>query len=877
MTLPTDDRFVYQTNLLNTAGGIDIDVVPAWTDYTGAGVSIALIDDGFDLAHPDLAGRFDLAASYDFAGSDPLPQAETGDDHGTAIAGIAAAARNGVGIVGVAYDATLVGLRVSFTADDSTDQFTAAMTHMVDNDIASNSWGYAGAFADNYADGWLDGQRAAIEDAAFNGRGGLGTVILFAAGNGGNSADRVDYHSVTADPHVIAVGAMTATGAAASFSNPGAALLVSAPGQSIPTDDVSGAGGYFPGDYVSLSGTSAATPEVSGIVALMLEANPNLGYRDVQEILAYSARATGAVSDWQTNGADNWNGTGLHFSHSVGFGLVDALAAVRLAETWTTTHTEANLRTIDQTYTGPAVPIPDGTGRIDSTITISGDLILDHVQVSVDITHAAAAQLDIALISPSGTRSILMSAAPVTGAMSEFTFTTVADWGEHATGVWTLEVADHTAGTAGILNGWSINLQGDAATNNNLYVYTDENTNPIAVTDSNGGTDTINAAAISHALTLDLAARTGIENLDTGDGNDTVYGSALDNVIDTGRGNDTIYASVGSDTIDGGAGTDTYITESVFNHNVAVDADGTVTLTSLDTGIATHLLNIENFVFAGVSYDLPSLAAASRSGDLVDVIYFIHGAAGIAGMHSDTLGHTAYEAGTLGVGGTGTVLLADREGNHLTLTNNAGQDLSGLSMRMDDGLAVTLHGFIEVTVIADGTSATSVDIGGGQQGFIQTGAGGDTVNFLGFLIDPHIPAQDRTLTANTNDGNDRVTVTDRSGYIAYDIDLGSGDDTFTAIGTPGGTVHGGDGADTFAFGAGAQNAVIDDFNPLLDHLDLSALTAAHQGAIDGFLTLTTSQNATTVSVGGTNVATLAGTVLDQTLQHYLDTGVVIVD
>ncbi|MFX5522508.1 hypothetical protein ABTD78_24870, partial [Acinetobacter baumannii] len=68
----------------------------------------------------------------------------------------------------------------------------------------------------------------------------------------------------------------------------------------------------------------------------MLEANPHLGYRDIQKILAYSARQVDSVgSAWTTNGAFNWNGGGLHVSHDYGFGAVDALAAVRLAETWT--------------------------------------------------------------------------------------------------------------------------------------------------------------------------------------------------------------------------------------------------------------------------------------------------------------------------------------------------------------------------------------------------------------------------------------------------------------------------------------------------------------------------------------------------------------
>jgi subtilisin family serine protease len=81
-----------------------------------------------------------------------------------------------------------------------------------------------------------------------------------------------------------------------------------------------------------MNGTSFSSPVVSGVAALMLDANPGLGWRDVQEILAATAGRTGSPAGWSFNGADNWNGGGMHVSHDYGFGLVDAYAAVRVAE-----------------------------------------------------------------------------------------------------------------------------------------------------------------------------------------------------------------------------------------------------------------------------------------------------------------------------------------------------------------------------------------------------------------------------------------------------------------------------------------------------------------------------------------------------------------
>jgi subtilisin family serine protease len=82
------------------------------------------------------------------------------------------------------------------------------------------------------------------------------------------------------------------------------------------TDDRLGNYGYGSGDYVTMSGTSYSAPTVAGVIALMLQANPNLGFRDAQEILAYSAKLTDPTNTGRAyNGAHDWNGGGLHFSH----------------------------------------------------------------------------------------------------------------------------------------------------------------------------------------------------------------------------------------------------------------------------------------------------------------------------------------------------------------------------------------------------------------------------------------------------------------------------------------------------------------------------------------------------------------------------------
>src|SRR6185295_17641859 len=128
---------------------------------------------------------------------------------------------------------------------------------------------------------------------------------------------------------------------------PGASILIAAPGQWIATTNLNDHDGNLSDDVGFVSGTSFAAPIVSGVVAMMLEANPNLGYRDVQEILALSShKIDPASTSWSVNGATNWNGGGNLVSNDFGFGLIDAHAAVRLAETWATTHDASNEQVI---------------------------------------------------------------------------------------------------------------------------------------------------------------------------------------------------------------------------------------------------------------------------------------------------------------------------------------------------------------------------------------------------------------------------------------------------------------------------------------------------------------------------------------------------
>ncbi len=589
-TTPTDTYFSYEWSLTSSTAGID--VAKTWQNYTGLGVKVGIIDDGIDYNHPDLNPNYLFNLQYDAVTADGSAYGTSTDSHGTTVAGVLAAANNGSGIVGVAYNAGIAGIRISYSTGGAS-QLADALNHLATNglDIGNASWGYSTPYQDNFSSSWSSSKTAIQNDVA-NGRGGLGIDIVFAAMNNRAAGDNVNYHNYQNDPYVITVAATDGSGHVTSFSDPGAALFVSAPGVSDYTDDRLGTAGYSSGDYVWGTGTSYSAPIVAGVIALMLQANPNLGYRDVQEILAYSAKDTDPTNpSWHIDGAHDWNGGGLHFSNDYGFGLVDATAAVRLAESWQYQSTYANMSTESASHTDNAT-IPDGTGSLQSQITFASSLDIEKMVIDLNITHPHVSDLTVTLTSPDGTSAVLAS-HPASGTGGGIVFDTSANnfWGEDAKGTWPLTVTDSVSGNVGTLNGWTLTALGDAPTTPTTYVYTDEfataaGANRAVLTDSSGNA-TINTAAVSSGSYLDLHAGaidtiagkslqigtgTIIKNVWAGDGNDTIIANDFGDTIQAGRGNNTIVAGKGADTLYGAPSGST----DIFDFNFLKTAPDTI-------------------------------------------------------------------------------------------------------------------------------------------------------------------------------------------------------------------------------------------------------------------------------------------------------------
>ena len=666
--IPSDSVFSSQWHLHNTSySRADLNVTEVWDDYTGAGVVVGIMDTGIDYLHPDLAPNYRTDLDYDARDGDSDAFASASDDnHGTAVAGMITGAINGSGSVGVAPDAQITGFRIGFGVGPGGQDVTQ-FQNALSVDVLNNSWGYGGFFYDNFDSGSFAAERNAIVNLVTNGRGGLGTNITFSAGNSVDTGDNVNYHSFSNSPYTIAVGATTISGSLASFSTPGAAVLTSAPGASVTTTDRRGSAGYSSGDFTSISGTSFSSPAVAGVIALMLDANPLLGYRDVQEILAYSSRnPTTSTSGWRTNSALNWNGGGLTFTDGYGFGIADAHAAVRLAETWTIQSTQANLQSISFS-SSPNTFIADNS-TISDTISVGAGLSIDHVQVRVAIDHTWIGDLTVRLTSPDGTTSTLVDRPGVYGGSTygasqddiRFTLDSVQFWGEQGQGDWTLSVTDSVTQDAGTLENWTLTLLGDPIASDDTYIFTDDyalygsNGSRQTITDSNGGIDSLNFAAVTTALNLDLAAGstnslfgyaldigagTTIENVYGGDGGDLIAGNDADNVIsgmrgaDTlagGLGDDTLIGGAGNDVLDGGAGLDTLIggdgvdtalfAGNLIDYNISISGLE-ATVTRLDgSGSSDRLIDIENAQFSDQTIALNGLNLPQLGADSFTII-----------------------------------------------------------------------------------------------------------------------------------------------------------------------------------------------------------------------------------------------------------------
>ena len=499
---PNDSNFSKQWYLDNGGQnngtvGIDLNTGNVWDEYTGDDVVIGIVDDGIDYTHSDISPNFRSDYSYDFCEDDDdvMPVASYEDSeiidwHGTAVSGIAAAkGDNEIGIAGVAYNSSIAGIRLvagdcsysyeeEYTLNDLA--ISQALSHQSQNiDIYSNSWG---PVDDGKTLGFMGPlTMAALELGVNEGRGGLGSIYLWSNGNGQSNNDYSNKDAYANSRYTIAVGAMNWQGKQTSYSEFGSNILVSAPSHNgsefleaaVYSTDIVGEGGKSNEDYTSvMGGTSVATPMVAGVVALMLEANPDLTWRDVQHILVESSR--------KVAGSDGWFKTEANrdYNHAYGYGLVDANAAVNLAKDWENVDSEATIITpktvVDQFI------LDDNNAGVTSEIFVDKGIWIETIEIKVHITHGDRGDLNVFLKSPNGIESELIreNSQDINSDYHDWVFTSVVHWGENSFGEWEIKVNDTVPEGASdrTFNNWSLSFYGTNDTdidNDNLTDYID--------------------------------------------------------------------------------------------------------------------------------------------------------------------------------------------------------------------------------------------------------------------------------------------------------------------------------------------------------------------------------------------------------------------
>nr|XP_019599481.1 PREDICTED: proprotein convertase subtilisin/kexin type 4 isoform X1 [Rhinolophus sinicus] len=454
LMVPTDPWFSKQWYMNNQVQP-DLNILQVWSQgLSGQGIVVSILDDGIEKDHPDLWANYDPLASYDFNDYDPDPQPRytpsEENRHGTRCAGeVAAIANNGFCGIGVAYNARIGGVRMldgTITDVIEAQSLSLQPQHI---HIYSASWGPEDDGRTVDGPGILT--REAFRRGVTKGRGGLGTLFIWASGNGGLHYDNCNCDGYTNSIHTLSVGSTTRQGHVPWYSEACASTLTTTYSSGVVTDPQIVTTDLHHQCTDKHTGTSASAPLAAGMIALALEANPFLTWRDMQHLVVRaSGQAQLQAEDWRTNGV------GRQVSHHYGYGLLDARVLVDLARTWLPTqpqrkciirvlHTPTRLagRALTlHTTPSPILPLTHVRKKMSACAGHTNYIrSLEHVQVQLSLSYSRRGDLEISLTSPMGTRSTLVAIRPfdISGqGYNNWIFMSTHFWDEDPRGLWTL-------------------------------------------------------------------------------------------------------------------------------------------------------------------------------------------------------------------------------------------------------------------------------------------------------------------------------------------------------------------------------------------------------------------------------------------------------
>ncbi|VDM47147.1 unnamed protein product [Toxocara canis] len=454
----------------------DMNVIGAWKlGYTGKGVVVTILDDGIQRNHTDLIRNYDPQASYDLNDNDPdpMPTFDELNRHGTRCAGeVAMTPNNSFCGVGVAYGASIGGTlicynRIRMLDGKITDRVEAeALSFNHDHiDIYSASWGPNDDGKTVEGPGRL--AQAAILKGIRQGRNGKGAIYVWASGNGGLKDDDCDCDGYTDSVYTFSVSSAAEDGTFPWYGEKCASTLTSTYStgsnneRMIMTTDI---GNGCARDH---SGTSASAPMAAGIIALALEANPSLTWRDVQHIAVWTAEPAPLLKN-----NDGWvkNAAGFYVNSRFGFGMMNALGFVTAAKDWINVPQQRICTTIFPTFTKRSISDTNGAIINFRTDGCEGQVneinFLEHIQLVLDIAYPIRGHLSIFLVSPQGTRTQLLKVRREDKSPAGFRhwpFMSVHTWAESPKGLWQLEVDDksgRTRGISGLINNITLIIYG---------------------------------------------------------------------------------------------------------------------------------------------------------------------------------------------------------------------------------------------------------------------------------------------------------------------------------------------------------------------------------------------------------------------------------
>ncbi len=408
---PNDTLFATQWHLNNTGSqvasaiaGADIKAVNAWDTSTGGGVTIAVIDDGMERTHPDLAanifvnpgeiannnidddgnGYIDDVSGWSFSANSRNPTVGSSDDHSTSVAGVAAAVgNNGIGVTGAAFNARILPIQIASGNTFTSDANIASAIYYAAGRTANGLGTWNAAQIINCS--WGGGSSTTTLTNAFawasnTARAGRGVATFISSGNDYSSSVSYPASLSSTLPGVMAVGATNHRDTRSEYSNYGSALDFVAPSNDIDTPntvgitttDRSGTLGYNTNEYTNntpangFGGTSSASPLAAGIGALLVSANPNITAAQVKATLRSTADKVGGVV-YNSNG----------FNSQYGYGRLNAFRALQMNAISTTPSQNSVVNTPPDLLTGYradfSFPFDPTPAYVDlSKVTVNG-------------------------------------------------------------------------------------------------------------------------------------------------------------------------------------------------------------------------------------------------------------------------------------------------------------------------------------------------------------------------------------------------------------------------------------------------------------------------------------------------------------------------